>query len=300
MLSYTGRRNLFGKLTNDSSSENLSYGDTLMNEDEKRIMNKGAWPFLQRTTTVDTVASQQFYNLPFNYRKLIGNPTITVGSITYTPIEIPDRATWDRLNSTVDTSDIPQSFFIFNNQIGFYPIPSSSGSTITLPYEIQQKDLNVADYVTGSIVSIANGATTVTGTSTVWTDAFVGRFIKITGDDSTTTGDNEWYEIASVTSNTILELTKAYDGDSIATATQGYTVGQFSVLPDGYDRLPVYKATEIYYIENGDQSKADRFGRLYEGLFVDLTADRGSKTSNLVINDVDDDIIKNPNLFVNQ
>ena len=29
MLSFTTRRNLFGKLTNDSSATNLSYGDTL-------------------------------------------------------------------------------------------------------------------------------------------------------------------------------------------------------------------------------------------------------------------------------
>lgn len=296
MLSYTQRRNLFGKLTNDSSSENLTYGDTLMNEAEKRVMNKGSWPFIQRTKSITTVADQQFYDLPFNYRKLIGNPKITVGTTGYVPTEVPDRATWDYLNSTTNSSDAPSHFFIFNKQIGLYPTPSTSGNTILIPYEIQQRDLSIADYTTGSVVSIANAGTTLTATGTAFQDSFIGRSIRITEDDTVDSGDGEWYEIESVTSTTVLELSRPYDGTSISGATQDYAIGQTSVLPDGYDMLPVYKATEQYYIENDNMGKADRFGLLYDDLFDDLVSDRGSKTSDLVVNSFDRDI-ENPNYF---
>jgi len=156
MLSFTQRRDLYGKLTRDNSSDNLTLGDTLMNEEEKRVINSRGWDFTQRVFTDTTVANQQFYNLPVNYRRLIGKPTITVGSTTYTPREAPDRETWDILNSTTDKSDIPQFFFIFNRQIGFYPTPSTTSNTITLPVEIQAIDLSIADFTTGTITNLHN------------------------------------------------------------------------------------------------------------------------------------------------
>lgn len=299
MLSFTERRDLYGQLTRDTSTDNLSFGDTLMNEEEKRIINSRGWDFSQRVTTSTTVASQQFYNLPVNYRRLIGKPTITVGSTTYTPREAPDRETWDILNSTTNTSDIPQFFFIFNKQIGFYPTPSSSGNTITLPIEIQAIDLSIADFSTSTITSIANGATTVTGSGTSWTDGMAGKFIRIDDDNSSTSGDNEWYEISSVTSSTVIELVLSYAGTTIATATQTYTLAQMSIMPDGYDNLPVYKASQQYFIQNESSNKAAGFKQLYDELFLTLISDHGLKTSDVAI---DDEIgfIKNPNLFVRQ
>ena len=296
MLSYTQRRNLYGDYTSDSSTENLSFGDTVMNESEKRVINKRAWDFTQRTFADTTVASQQFYNLPVNYRRLIGNPTVTVGGTTYTPTEVPDRTSWDRLNSTSSTSDIPQYFFIFNKQIGFYPKPTSSGNTISIPYELQSRKLSVADFTTGTIVSIANGATTVTGTGTSWTDGMAGRYIQITEDNTADSGDNQWYEVASITGGTILELSIPYEGTTIAAATQGYTLAQMSVLPDGYDMLPVYEASQQYFIKTLEAGKADRYGELYDDLMLDLTKDHGQKSSSVVVEQVG--MIKNPNLYL--
>jgi len=198
MLSFTQRRDLYGKLTRDNSSDNLTLGDTLMNEEEKRVINSRGWDFTQRVFTDTTVANQQFYNLPVNYRRLIGKPTITVGSTTYTPREAPDRETWDILNSTTDKSDIPQFFFIFNRQIGFYPTPSTTSNTITLPVEIQAIDLSIADFTTGTITSITNGATTLTGSGTSWTAGMAGKFVRIDDDNTADSGDNQWYEVSSV------------------------------------------------------------------------------------------------------
>lgn len=77
----------------------------------------------------------------------------------------------------------------------------------------------VTDYLTTSedydsdddtTVTVTNGSTTVTsdGTSdTVFTSAMVGRFVQLDGTDP-------WYQIASVTSGTELELADAYIGES--------------------------------------------------------------------------------------
>lgn len=299
MLSFTTRRDLYGNLTNDTGSDNLSLGDTLMNESEKRVINKRAWDFTQRLFLDVTVANQQFYNLPVNYRRLIGQPTITVGSIKYTPREAPDRATWDNITSVSNTSDIPQIFFIFNNQIGFYPTPSSSANVIELPYEKQSRDLSVADFTTGTVLSITNGATTVEGTgSPTWTSGMAGRFIQISEDNSATSGDNQWYEIASVTDSDTLELVIPYEGTTIASATQGYIIAQMSILPNGYDMIPIYEAAQQYFIKTLEAGKADRYGNLHAALQKDLDRDHGQKTSSVVVEEIDR--LKNPNLFVRQ
>jgi len=58
MLSYTQRRNLFGTLSNNTSTAVLTLADTLINIEEKRILSSRQWSFLEKTfsmTTGDTI-----------------------------------------------------------------------------------------------------------------------------------------------------------------------------------------------------------------------------------------------------
>lgn len=48
MLSYTERRTLFGELSNNSATANLSLADKIISLEEKRILSSRAWPFLER------------------------------------------------------------------------------------------------------------------------------------------------------------------------------------------------------------------------------------------------------------
>lgn len=75
----------------------------------------------------------------------------------------------------------------------------------------------IASYDTGTI-AISNGATTVTGTDTVFTDAMVGRKIRIVGVD---------YVIDSRASNTEVELATEYGGTD-------ETEAKFVVYKDEY------------------------------------------------------------------
>jgi hypothetical protein len=57
MLTYTSRRSLYGSLTNNTSTANLSLGDTLMNSEDRRLLGKRPWQFNQKTATASTTAS---------------------------------------------------------------------------------------------------------------------------------------------------------------------------------------------------------------------------------------------------
>ena len=298
MKSYTTMRNLYGTLTLDNSSTNLTLGDQFINDSYRRVVAERDWDFVQKTATATTVASQQFYNLPYDYEKLI-TTSITVGTQVYTPKEAPTRAFWDQLNSVSSfTSNFPEWFFIFNGQIGYYPTPSTSAFTITYVYDRLVIDLSMADYTTGT-VTVTNGSTTVTGTGTTWTAPMVGRYIKITPTDTAgASGDGFWYQIATVASTTSLTLVKAYQGVTVSAGT-AYAIGQMSVLPDAYQDLPVYDAVRLYYSSiKPEQERYNMYSQIWDRLHTGLIADHSDKTTDPTINDEDMYPI-NPNLYVN-
>lgn len=285
MISYLGERTLFGQLADDSSATNLTFGTTLMNEMRRQILSSRSWKFLEKSKTLATVASQQSYDLP-NDMNWLNDLTVTVSTVKHYPVEIKSREQWDVLNySTTVTSDIPQFYFLGNGQLSLYPIPSSSSNTITFNYGRTQKDLSITDYSTGSIVSIANGASAVVGSSTVWTDKMANRWIRFTDSDTTNTGDGEWYEIASVSSATALTLDYLYNGTSISAGSAAYTIAQVSLLPESYHMLPVYKALVIYFTSvKPDQTRSKLYNDLYVNLFTEMEGNESGKSSSAVLN----------------
>lgn len=301
MLTYTGQRNFFRDLAGLSSADTtqLTLADQLISSETKSVFNMRSWWFLQRTKTDTTVASQENYKLPVFYKKLI-NTKVTSGSTDYIPREAPSRAFFDELKSYgATTSTGPEWFYIYNGEILYFPKPSTSSLTITHQYEIQFKDQSRADYTTGTILSIANGATTVTGSGTSWTSAMAGRFIRITETDAAASGDNEWYEISTVTSSTVLELVKKYDGDTLSAASANYTIGQISPFPDGYHELPVYRALRIYFSTyKPDKTKSSLYREIADALLAQLITDQSHRSINMAIDDGDSVSSINPNLTI--
>ena len=302
MLSYTGSRNLFGTLTtgNTTDTANLTIADTLINIFLRKILRLRNWAFLQRTASITTVASTQFYDIPFNFKKVLADPYITIGTTQYPIREAPNRAFWDSLNSsTSTTTTIPEYYFIFNRDIGFYPKPSTASYTITLPYYIRQRDLNVADYTTGNITTATNADETIVGGSTSWTSQMAGRWLRITHADGASTGDGEWYEIDSVTNTTNLELVEKYNGTSIAAGSAAYTIGQMSVLPEEFHEVPVYGALWVYFTSiRPDPTRATLYKDLFTEGVIDLGNDQSNKSDSPVITEASVLDFFNPNLFI--
>lgn len=249
MLSYSQSLSLYQKLTENDESGNTSLFNIIFNEKNRTFLNKHNWPFLERSTTIDTVANQQFYDLPYNTKKVM-NTTITVGSTTYSPVRVTDSDTWDRLNQSTLSSTIPQFFYVFGRTLGFWPTPSTSSNTITIRYKIRQKDLTIADYSTGTITTATNGDETIVGDSTAWTDKMDNdRWLRITDSNTDNTGDGEWYEIDSITDATNLELLSPYEGDSIAAGSAAYILAQVSLIPEDYQLIPVYQTVADYWLK---------------------------------------------------
>lgn len=298
MLTYTTGRNLFGEMTVNSSTTNLAFGDTLMNEGIREMLGSHDWPFLEKEVTLSTVASQQVYELPADYSKLI-NVTVTIGTTIWPMEEITAQEDWNLLNQTTFTSDIPQYFFIFNRKLEMYPIPSGSTNTITVQYKRSVRDLHIADYTTGTIASITSGASALVGATTSWTNQMEGRFLRITESNTANTGDQEWYEIETVVSTTAITLLRLYQGNTIATGSASYTIGDVSVIPQDYHMGPVWFALAEYWDKEGEPSRGDRYRDRFERLKKQMRADLGSKSTSVGIRHTQQQIRpSNPNLYI--
>jgi len=272
-------------------------GDTLINAGIGVMLGDLPWPFLQTTTTATTTASTQSYVLPGNLYKLIG-VYILVGTVRYTPTEVTSYDDWNRIQASNSiTSDNVTYYFLQGNTIQFWPTPASSSNTITYEYIQAVKDISVADYTTGTIVTLASGSAAVTGSGTSWTAGMVGKFMRITADSAANKGDGLWYKISAVGSTTTLTLSAVYTGVSIAAGAAAYTIADCSVIPEKYQTGPVYYAASQYWRKEIDgDSKADRFEAQFNEILNRMKREEGTKGTSVVVDDNTDLSVINPNL----
>lgn len=268
MKSFTTMRNLYGSMTNNIETANLTLGDQLINDSIRTVCNirGGRWWFLERVKTLSTVASQQAYQIPGTLRKVI-DVTVTVGTQLYPTTVIYDDTTWNQiLAANLGESDVPQFVYQQGTQLLFSPYPASNGNTISIRGRIGNPDLTIADLTTPTVTSIANGATTIT-INAGGLASMAGQYIRITNTGAANTGDGVWYEIASATATTIT-LVAPYQGTSISAATTACTIAQMSPIPEPYDMAPVYRAVALYWMQQADPQniqKANTYWKLYDG-----------------------------------
>jgi len=248
MLSWQDQYELFQDLASDAGATNLELGKKLLRIGQRKLeallgiyYTEETRPF---TTVTDAISgtSNQAYQLFENFKSLT-ELYVTVGTTQYPAELIQDSELWRQINSTTtqSTSNFLQFCFIRRDRVELYPIPSSA-NTATMIYDAFTKPLTQDNYITGTILTLANGNTAVVGTDTVWTAGMVGRYFRI--DD-----DGEWYKIAAFTDATHITLEKEYQGVSIAAGTSAYTIGQMPVTPPDTHILPVYYALWQYEIK---------------------------------------------------
>lgn len=252
------------------------------------------------TTAISTIGVQS-YPIPANISK-IKNDTITVGQLVYTPAPVQSIQEWTRLNALPYTSDIPNFFYIYNNQVQFWPIPSTSGNVITFNYKGRTPDLSFADYSTGTLSGLALGGTTVTGVGTNWNSSgtyplnvdltFFNLFLKITPPS----GDGIWYPIQQFVSNTSLVLATPLQNVPSATAAN-YVIGQLPLLQEDFHDMLVHGALMTYFSSiKVDKDQYSLYKDQYERR-LDLLKDyAGTKSVNVDLGS--QPIQNNPNLFL--
>lgn len=294
MITKTGFENQFTDLTQNTSTTNTSRGLRLVNQSLKYLTEK--YYFNEATHTDLTVAQQQQYRLPYDIKDII-NCTVLVGGVLWQPLEAPSRQMWDSLNTIPFYSDFPQFFYRFTAAyVNLFPVPASAGNTLTVNYKRRIIDLSASDYTTGT-VTVATATKTVTGSGTSWTANMADRWLNIPLTTSnTTTGDDAWYQIASVQSATSLTLYNNYAGTTISAGTT-YTIGDIPILPEDYQDLALYRSLWIYYtsiVPNLKQAQS------WQGLYLAgkeiLDQEFSAKSSNPVLTPPNAPVF-NPNFF---
>lgn len=243
-------------------------------------------------TATLTVGGLQFYPLPPDYSK-IKTATITQGNLLWTPKEILTRDQWDKMNAFPYYSDIPNNYYIYNNQIGIWPIPVTTGNTLTANYKCRIPDLSLEDYSTGT-VAITKGTSTITGTTTVWTPTTnipsESRWIKI----AQTKGDNLWYQVSTVDSATQITLVEPYQGITVSGGS--YILGEMPILPEDFHDILIDKALMYYWstkVKNGEAYQ--QFQQDYNRKLASLSEYAGNKTTSVDLRQ--GGLGQNPNLF---
>lgn len=285
MLSYTSSLTLYQTLTNNTSTANQTTGATLINEGIRIMLGDIPWPFLETTRTATTTAATQSYVLPGNMGRLI-DVYISVGTYKYVPTEVTSADDWANINNPSGVqSDTATYYYILGNTIQFWPVPATTNNTITYDFLQSSRDISVADYTTGSIVTATNGSASITGSGTSWTAGMVGKWIRITSTSADNVGDGLWYKISAVGSATTLTLTAVYTGVSIVAGSAAYTIGDVSLIPEKYQIGPVYYAAAEYWRKTGEEGKADRLEAKFEETLNRLRDEEGTKGTSLVVDD---------------
>lgn len=252
------------------------------------------------TTTTISPLGVQAYPIPANISK-IKNNTISVGQLRYSPSPIRTIQEWTLINSLPYTSNIPNYYFIYQNQVLFWPIPSSSGQVINFNYKSRVPNLSFTDYSTGTLSSIAVGDNQITGSSTSWnttgtyplnTDlSFLNLAIRITPPS----GDGLWYPILRFTSDTDVLLASPIQ-NAFSTTASLYTIGQLPLLQEDFHDMLVYGALQVYFsaIVNND-SNFKKFKTFYDERLTLLEDYGGTKSVNVDLGP--QPVPMNPNLF---
>jgi len=291
MLTYTGRRNLFGTIVNISDTTTLTTADALLNVATRQVLTVKNWWFLEKAYTLTTVAATQFLTLPGQVDRILSKPYVTIGNIKYQADMSPSFDHWTEKNMFTYSSDIPEWAYLWQGQLGLFPIPSVGGYTVTMNTKQKPIDLSQADYTTGTITTTSTtgspGVTTVTGSGTSWGASMIGRWIKIASAASDTaahSGDDNWYQIASVPSATTLTLNGVYGGTALSGASCAYTIGQASILPEAYDHLPVWLALGVYFTSiDPNTEKANMYNGMATALQQMMNGEQSNRAGNRVL-----------------
>lgn len=258
----------------------------------------------ETATTAISSVGVQYYAIPANISK-IKNDTITIGQLQYQPVFVQTRAEWDLINFLPYTSDIPNYCFIYNGQLGIFPIPSTTGNVVTFNYKTRVADLTFSDYSTGTLeaLGMVAGSTAVTGLATSW--IATGLYPSLTDityynlniKANPPYGDGIWYPISKFNSNTSLTLSVPVINAPGISNTTTYNIGQMPLLSEDFHDMLVYGALMTYYATIvKDTDKFKLFENLYEERLVLLEDYAGTKSVNVDLETEPN--FQNPNLFL--
>ncbi len=265
-ITYTGLlnqyiRNIGIKSTDPNYTSVVADFNQNLGARYQMILAKMANYRTQKQLTSNTAVNQQYYSFPVgmvNFETV----TVAVGSITYPMTVINNQFTWDSLNSIpFQPTTFPRFIFPRLDDFGIWPIPQGV-YPITFNYHFRDRNLSVADYITGTI-GVTNGAATIVGSGTTFTAAMAGRWFSVT--DPTESGQGYWYRVLSYQSATGLTLYSPWQGTTGTGFT--YVIGETPEIPEEMHIALAHGVTADFFanVKNDEASAARWENRFWTG-----------------------------------
>lgn len=229
-------------ISKDSSADTLSLFKTWTNDCVHRVLSLSDWNFNKTFKDYTTTANQQLFEKPYNAAK-INSVRVYTGGVWYVPTEIRSDELWRKINYVSVYSDVP-SFWFHNDEtenVEIYPIHSSASDTVRVYFTKRVRDSGVADYITGTVTTVANDKT-ILGVGTTWVNKMAGRSLKITSTVESI-GDM-WLDIESVTDTTHLEIK---ENMPVAVAGASYIIAEMIPFMDGFENIALWYALDNFY-----------------------------------------------------
>lgn len=242
------------------------------------------WTRVEKST--DIVANQQYYQLPPDCVRVTAVRVLSSG-LNYPVQQIDSEELWNAYNIIPATTiNLPQFYFIRgNNEIGLYPIPSTSYTNgLSVSYEPRIADMtydDVTSTTSGATATATNGDNTVTFSGNIMTPNMVGRWIQLT--DGT---DGNWYQIVTYNSTSSVDINNNYGGVSGAAKT--FTIGQCPDIPEDYQLGLSYYAAYNFYLKRKDSATATLYKGLFEDLLQQYKDNYAAKTTGMTMKQIPD------------
>jgi len=200
------------------------------------------------------------------------------------------------------TASYPAYFFLYNDELQFWPIPAITGEIITLYAQINTPDLTYAD-VTGTIASagMAVGSNIVTATGTPFSVYPNNNNVDLTFTNlqlvaAPPYGDGLNYQIQNFTSSTVATLLKPAVYAPNQTGSGTFTIGQYPLLDGNFHDAIVYGALRTYFSSIvKDTDKSGYFGGLYQERLNRMEQYLSTKQVNVDLGS--SPVPRNPNLY---
>lgn len=235
MWSYQNSYEQFQSLSQDYDATHLILAKKNINMGLKKLEIDIGIPPMEEERTYNTLTSTNSYPLPERFVSL-SELYVTNNSQRNYAEQVYNDEEWGQyqLRPSQVVNDNLTHVFIRQGLQRFevYPLFATASLVMTMIYQSFTKDLSAADYTTGTITTLANGGTAVTGSGTTFTAAMVGRWLK--------TDDGNWYKISGYTSATAITLLMPYQGTAISAGSSTFTIGELPRIPEGTHELPVY------------------------------------------------------------
>lgn len=295
MITWTDQKLKAQRLARDSTSGTLEQLEQDMNTGYHLFNAKLARYYTRKQQFTNLIASQGIYQVPVDSVRVTGMTVLV--SQTYQPTvkEIRSEYQWRQITSYPYNSNWPAYYFMIgSDELALWPTPSQNVTNgLRYYYQPIDNDLTVDDITstsTSATVIVANGLTTVTASSSVFSADLASLWFQVTGVTNTTA-----YEIVSATATT-LTLKSAYVGTS--GSGLAWRIGQQSIIPNQYVDAPMHYALGNYFSSKGNENRSqfhlgtEQSPGMFYKLQQDCEQEYSSSISSNVIND--DDTYINP------